>query len=127
MNKVFWKLKRYFQNQVQFGVLDLQKGLWLIGFESKNLNYLKAENCRGRHILIRPLATIEDYFMMVDDVNRIQLEKHHLSPSKKGRLIVETSPENFQVWIRLSRPLSLMEKKNWLIRFRSDPGANPKG
>jgi len=42
-------------------------------------------------------------------------------------MAVETSPGNYQVWIRSSRPLSLEEKRYWLHRLRSDPGADPNG
>ena len=40
-------------------------------------------------------------------------------------MIVETSPHNFQVWIHASRPLPLDEKRYWLRKLQSDPGADP--
>jgi len=40
-------------------------------------------------------------------------------------MIVETSPGNYQVWIHSSRRLSLEEKRYWLKRLHSDPGADP--
>jgi hypothetical protein len=44
---------------------------------------------------------------------------------KPGRLIIESSPENFQVWIYSERPLTLDEKRFWLDKLGSDPGADP--
>ena len=41
-------------------------------------------------------------------------------------MVVETSPGNFQVWIHSSRFMQLPEKRHWLVRMRSDPGADPK-
>jgi RepB DNA-primase N-terminal domain/RepB DNA-primase C-terminal helical domain len=40
-------------------------------------------------------------------------------------MVVETSPGNYQVWIHTSRSLSLNEKRYWLKRLHSDPGADP--
>jgi hypothetical protein len=40
-------------------------------------------------------------------------------------MIVETSPRNYQVWIHSSRQLWLEEKRYWLKRLNSDPGADP--
>ncbi len=39
--------------------------------------------------------------------------------------MVETSPNNYQVWIHASRYLSLPEKRHWLRKLKSDPGADP--
>ena len=40
-------------------------------------------------------------------------------------MVVETSPQNYQVWIRCRRELSLDEKRHWLKKLGSDPGADP--
>jgi len=40
-------------------------------------------------------------------------------------MVVETSPRNYQVWIHSQRQLSLVEKRFWLKRLGSDPGADP--
>jgi len=39
---------------------------------------------------------------------------------------VETSNNNYQLWIHSRRPLSLKEKRYWLKKLNSDPGADPK-
>jgi hypothetical protein len=40
-------------------------------------------------------------------------------------MVIETSPQNYQVWIHNQGPLPLMEKRYWLERLGSDPGADP--
>ncbi len=65
---------------------------------------------------------------MADDITPELLHRNHKFPDgswKPGRMVVETSPENFQVWIHAHRHLSLEEKRYWLKKMRSDPGADP--
>ena len=93
-----------------------------------NIPYLKAENAKGRHVLLQPEPVIESYYLLVDDLTWPQILSHHHYPNggwKQGRMVVETSPENYQVWIHASRRLSLIEKRYWLKRLCSDPGADP--
>ena len=95
--------------------------------ESKNISYLKAENANGRHILIKPDQCIEPYYLLVDDLNINQLNHHKSAANifKYGRMVVETSPGNYQIWIHSSKSLSLNEKRYWLEKLHSDPGADP--
>ena len=72
--------------------------------------------------------------MLHDDADAVALLRYHgLDVTsrplwvKAGRLVVETSPGNYQVWIRTDRVLSLQEKRHWLRRLGSDPGADPNG
>ncbi|MCP4077957.1 MAG: hypothetical protein GY744_17440, partial [Gammaproteobacteria bacterium] len=90
--------------------------------------YLKAENSNGRHILIQPLRETECFYILADDINRSLILRHHIYKDgrwKPGRMVVETSPDNFQVWIHCANALSLNEKKYWLKKLCSDPGASP--
>lgn len=128
MELIFNKLNYYFRNQLQLGVLDLEIGRWLVAPNIANIPYLKAENAQGRHIIVRPHLSIMPYYLMIDDISFELVHKHHQDKSgvwKPGRLVVETSPANYQVWIRLSTPLSLADKRYCLKKFRSDPGADP--
>ncbi|MEA3397500.1 MAG: DNA-primase RepB domain-containing protein [Chloroflexota bacterium] len=128
MKRIFGKLNRFFTGKWQIAVLDLLKGRWFVETKDSCIPYLKAENARGRHILIRPLPEIEPFFLLVDDINAQLISCHHKHQDgtwKSGRMVIETSPGNYQVWIRSSRPLSLSEKRYWLHKLRSDPGADP--
>jgi hypothetical protein len=128
MIKILWKINQFFRHHCNLAVLDEKTGRWVISPQSKNIGYLKAENANGRHILVKPDSYIEPYYMLVDDLNIDQVTGHHQTfPNnyKPGRMIVETSPANYQVWIHSKRPLSLSEKRYWLKRLHSDPGAAP--
>lgn len=128
MECIFNKLNYYFRNRLQLGVLDLEIGRWLVDSNRASIPYLKAENAQGRHILMRPDPLIMSYYLMIDDISFELIHKHHRDKSgdwKPGRLVVETSPANYQVWIRLSKPLSLASKRYCLKKFKSDPGADP--
>ncbi len=99
---------------------------WIIDSAYRNIHYLKAENVRDRHILIQPVE--QDTYLMADDITPEILQRHHKLCNgtwKPGRMVVETSPENFQVWIHAHRPLPLEEKRHWLKKMKSDPGADP--
>ncbi len=128
MKIIFEKISRFFRDQFTLAVLDETAGRWQVKPESKNIAYLKAENANGRHILVKPNQCIQAYYLLVDDLNLKQLNDHHkLTPTyfKKGRMVVETSPGNYQIWIQAHRPLNLDEKRYWLKRMHSDPGADP--
>lgn len=107
--------------------MDCRKGLWPVSPD--HLPYLKAHNAKGHHILIQPIHHYESYFILADDLNPGHLKAHHQFPDgtwKPGRMIVLTSPENYQVWIHSDRVLSVNEKRFWLRRMNSDPGADPR-
>ncbi|MCP4257801.1 MAG: hypothetical protein GY774_09785 [Planctomycetes bacterium] len=108
--------------------MDLEKGRWPVDLKMEHIPYLKAENAHGRHILVRPAPLLMPYYMMIDDISPQLLHRQHQDKNhswRAGRLVIETSPRNYQVWIRSSIPLSLETKRYWLKRFHSDPGADP--
>ena len=127
MEKLFWKLRRFCSSACQLAVLDMAAGKrWIVDSTSRNIPYLKAENVRDRHILIQPVE--QDTYLMADDITPELLLRHHKLSNgtwKPGRMVVETSPDNFQVWIHAHRPLPLEEKRYWLKIMKSDPGADP--
>lgn len=128
MQSIFQKLNRYFCAKWQLAVLDLKSGRWIISSSNKNIPYLKAENANGRHILLQPALSISPYYMMVDDLSITTIHLHHKYSDgawKPGRMAVETSPENYQVWIHSNRSLPLDEKRRWLKKLCNDPGADP--
>lgn len=129
MERIFYKLKRYFYGQWVVGVLDFSCGLWSREPAASNIAYFKAQNAAGRHILIRPCPNIESYYMLADDLNWSLVNRHHRFSTgewRPGRMAIETSPGNFQVWIHSSRSLPIAEKRYWLKKLHSDPGADPK-
>ena len=127
MRRIIAKLDRYFHGSWRIGVLNPEKGLWTA--DTNQIAYLKAENANGKHILMQPDQEIELHYLLADDLTQALVEKHHQYPDgawRPGRMVIETSPKNFQVWIRSSRSLSVKEKRYWLQRMHSDPGADPK-
>jgi len=128
MTPVFKKLERYFGPKYHLSVLNLNKGRWIVGPDSSNIPYLKAENANGGHILMQPIPEMQPYYLLIDDIDWSLVYSQHQDiwgRYKPGRMVVETSKNNYQVWIRSSRPLFLEEKRYWLKKLHSDPGADP--
>ncbi len=127
MQILFEKLHRFFRGGYRLAVLDMIAGKrWIVRPETGNIPYLKAENANGRHILIQP--EIQSPYLLADDIPAELLHSHHRFNNgswKSGRMVVETSPGNYQVWIHASRSLNIEEKRYWLKKMKSDPGADP--
>ncbi len=126
MKTIFEKLRRFFNENWQLAVLDLEKGLWRIYPHIYKISCLKAHNAKGRHIFMQPLD--QPHYLLVDDLDWITVKRHHKLPDntwKPGRMVVETSAHNFQVWIRSGHPLSLEQKRSLLKMLQNDPGADP--
>jgi hypothetical protein len=126
MENMLWKINRFFRH-CSLAVLDEKTGRWIVKSEPTSIPYLKAENANGRHILVKPDPWVEPFYLLVDDLNKDLLTRHQSRPDifKPGRMVVETSPGNYQVWIHSKRPLTLHEKRYWLSRLHNDPGADP--
>lgn len=132
MDNVVKKIERFFGGY-EFGVFnetggkDGEGAVWKVERGDKTIPYLKAMNARGRHIFVRPSSEREDYFMLHDDLDKEGLDRLHKQDGKfkPGRMVVESSTGNYQVWIRTDRELSIEEKKYWLKKMESDPGASP--
>jgi len=137
-NKIFHTLSVFF-GVFEYGVHknnDVAGGSWVLS-ASKYLHGVDIEqpadfvdyvqirkaNAKGLNILIRPLLDVEPCFLLLDDMKLSDVQKH---AEKPGRLIIQTSPDNFQIWIKSNRPLSLDEKKYWIKFFNADMGASPK-
>ncbi|NTW36649.1 MAG: hypothetical protein HGB17_11060 [Syntrophobacteraceae bacterium] len=127
METIFQKLARYFANLWNLGVLDPQKGLRTVHPSLEKIPYLKARNARGCHIFMKPLRLA--HYLLADDLSLETVLRQHRLPDgrwKPARMVVETSPGNFQVWIHSRRPLSTEEKRIWLQKMHSDPAAHPE-
>jgi len=128
MERIFKKLNHYFCGKWHLAVLDLKAGRWIKSPKFSNIAYLKAQNARGRHILIQPLPSIYRFYFLADDLDWNQIQNCHRYADlswKPGRMVIETSPRNYQVWIHSSRCLPLEDKRYWLKKMGSDPGADP--
>jgi hypothetical protein len=99
MELIFDKLNRFFSGKWQIAILDLQAGRWVLRPKTSYIPYLKAENANGRHILIRPPPEKEPYYLLADDLTWRLIRGHHKYPDgtwRHGRMVVETSPANYQ-------------------------------
>jgi hypothetical protein len=90
----------------------------------RSIPWLKYQNRDGRNIYIRPKG--EHNLSLVDDLTReavISMARSGFSPT----LVVETSPGNYQAWLRHSEQLSKAEgtaaSRALAQRFGGDPGA----
>ena len=90
----------------EIGLFRANATMILLTFDSdgvlKSLPRFRFENCQGGNVFIRPDG--EHNLSMVDDLNVQSIRRMKvmgLSPA----LVVETSPGNFQAWIKHSRVL----------------------
>ena len=93
-------------------------------FSMKYVRWFRERNAKGCHIYARPVST---RYVLIDDlsadaVSRIRLDG--LSPS----VVIETSPENFQIWITASDeelPVSVATEVGKLLasKYDGDPGS----
>lgn len=121
LKKVFHKIDRFFAANWRLAVLDLNTGRWFVPANDLSIPYLKAENAKGRHILMQPHPSSEAFYMLADDLNWDLIQKQHMAADhtyRPGRMIIETSPGNYQVWIRSKRELAIDEKKLWLKKLK---------
>jgi len=90
----------------------------------QSIAWLKFQNLDGRNIYIRPKG--EHALSMVDDLTAEALERMKHSGFTPA-LIVETSPNNFQVWLNHGRTLpkaaSTVAARSLAERFHGDRGA----
>ncbi len=117
-------------NRYQIGLRDetparFQQHKWDVPQLFKALPWLKHRNATGAHIYIRPV--IPGNLVLLDDLSHSALDRmtrEGLTPA----VVVETSPHNFQAWLRLSDKGSLLSPRamTYLIRklanrFHADP------
>jgi hypothetical protein len=129
---IYKKLNNFFHGKLEFGVyrestVKEEGAIWRANNTLKSIGYLKYQNLQGNHIFLRPDFDQERFFLLCDDLDPATLNKDHKQNGswKRGRMVVETSPKNFQVWIRSDRPLEKHEKQHYLKQFGSDPGCSP--
>ena len=72
------------------------------------MKWCRFKNCNGSDIFIRPHRHDEQPIIFLDDLT---LEKALLVSRKYRSLVIETSPNNTQVWISLKKSLSEENRK----------------
>lgn len=96
-------------DQVEVGIRDSKTGrmmnrTWSLDELERAIPWLKRMNARGADVYIRPAG--EHALVLVDDLTREAVEQMKTDGFMPAA-IIETSPNNFQAWVRLSdQPLS---------------------
>ncbi len=98
--------------------------VWDAGTIVKSVPWLRHQNRQGRNIYIRPKG--EHDLSMVDDLRAdavAAMKQDGFNPA----IIVETSPENYQAWLkhpeRLSKEVSTAAARTLAAKFGGDRGA----
>jgi hypothetical protein len=90
----------------------------------RSLSWLRFENMSGRNIYIRPRG--EHHLSLVDDLSLNSVRRMRAEGFQPAA-IVETSPENFQVWLnhgaRLPKELGTAVARTLAQRFEADTNA----
>ncbi|MBT4526764.1 MAG: hypothetical protein HOC24_09450 [Deltaproteobacteria bacterium] len=118
------KFQKYFK-RYEYGIFTEAKGVGIIK-PNRGIGYfLKKMNGQNKHIFIRPRQEQEPYYLLIDDINEQQLAEDHKIDGcwNPGRMVVETSTGNYQIWIHNDRRMDNVEKSYWLDKFQSDPGS----
>jgi hypothetical protein len=116
----------------EIGIRDGQTGRMLIRTWTpketlKAIPWLKRENAKGADIYVRPAGEQNPGLILMDDLTRgavEQLKRDQLAPAA----VIETSPDNFQAWIRLSGQslapaVATTAAKHLAQEYGSDPGS----
>lgn len=126
--------ERFSVGVLQAAGIMVQRENWLPATVIKSIPFFKAENAKKSAVFIRPSKPQEglhDGLIMLDDLPLGTVEKMRVEGFVPAAL-VETSPQNFQVWLRLSvepipRSLALRATQALGKRYDSDPGAANAG
>lgn len=98
--------------------------VWDVGTISKSVPWLRFQNCEGRNIYIRPKG--EHDLSMIDDLTADAVSTMRQAGFNPA-VIVETSPGNFQAWLkhgeRLSKEVSTAAARTLAEKFGGDRGA----
>lgn len=100
---------------------------WTKAETLKSMPWLKRENAKGSNVYVRPSGDKNQGLILVDDlsIGKIeQMKKDGFEPAA----VVETSPLNYQAWVRISESPLLPEvatiaSKNVSKLYESDPNS----
>lgn len=97
---------------------------WDVQTLLRSISWLRHQNQDGRNIYIRPKG--EHNLSLVDDLTSDRIQQMKASGFNPA-LVVQTSPGNFQAWLKhtatLSRDLSTTAARELATKFEGDRGA----
>jgi RepB DNA-primase from phage plasmid len=102
----------------------LLREAWTVSQVEESIQRLRRENAHGAHIFVRPHGT--HALSLVDDLS-VDAIAQMTNAGFQPALVVETSPQNFQVWLNhgqtLDRDVSTWTAKEVAKRFSGDPSS----
>lgn len=110
-----------FFGELEYGVDTHKDAVIISPGTTESVCWLKFRN-KNDCIYIRPVANKAPYFLLLDDMSAAAAQAHR---SKPGRLIIETSSGNYQVWVKFDQPLDYESKKALAIEAGAVPDAHP--
>jgi len=131
------QLRAMCAEQVEVGLLHgptnrMTSRVWMPDEAQAALSWLRRENMRGCNVYVRPVAwqgsaPASAGIVLVDDLTRegvAQLHRDGLGPA----VVTETSPRNYQAWVRLSPAplapaLATQAARELATRYDGDPAS----
>lgn len=93
--------------------------------EPKTLAFLRSKNAQGLDIYVRPKDPDKSGLVLVDDLNRGQIAELEVAGLKPA-VLMQTSDQNFQAWIRINRGGFDREEHAGITRFINEQiGGDP--
>lgn len=116
----------------EVGISDPKKGMlikqWTPDEVMKSMDYLRSQNAKGANIYIRP-GEKDRGLLLADDLNLGSLERMK-SEGLTPAVITETSPGNYQAWVRVCPRNEALESREHTLaakalaaRFGGDPNS----
>ena len=111
--------------QFEFGILgaDMARRVWTAADAMRAVGWLSYRNTRGAHVYTRPAGTGT---VLVDDLTASALEAA-AADGVAPAAVVETSPDNYQAWIRfpdqLGRDVASCAGRVLAKRYGGDPAS----
>lgn len=90
----------------------------------KSLGYLRSQNAKGAEIYIRKPPHQEHDLILMDDLTRGKIDTL-TEWGFKPAVVTETSPDNFQAWIKLDAPASMKHRQKMTAMLGEKIGADP--
>lgn len=118
-------------NAYEIGIRDRQGRMMNRAWSSQeiltNIAWLKRENAKGADIYIRPSGQQNQGILLIDDLSRGQVDRMK-AVGLEPAVVVETSPQNMQAWVRVSETpikpeVATMISQSLAKKFEGDPNS----